>query len=63
MAVINIGGRMPDGVKVHEFWINEELFVCASGAALEVEGESKKVMGKLSSKQLKRTLKREGLKE
>ena len=47
MAVINIGGRMPDGVKVHEFWVNEEMFVCASGAALEVEGEPKKVMGKL----------------
>lgn len=47
MAVINIGGHMPDGVKVHEFWINEELFVCATGTALEVEDESKKVMGKL----------------
>jgi hypothetical protein len=47
MAVINIGGRMPDGVKVQEFWIPEELFVCASGAALQVEGERKKVMGKL----------------
>ena len=47
MAIINIGGRMPDGVKVHEFWVNEEQFVCASGAALEVEGESKKIMGKL----------------
>ena len=47
MAVINIGGRMPDGVKVHEFWVNEEQFVCASGTVLEVEGESKKLMGKL----------------
>jgi hypothetical protein len=47
MALINIGGRMPDGVKVHEFWIYEEQFICASGAALEVEGESKKIMGKL----------------
>ena len=47
MAVINIGGSMPDGVKVHEFWIDENLFVCASGAALEIEGESIKLMGKL----------------
>ena len=47
MALINIGGRMPDGVKVYEFWVNQEDFVCASGAAMEVEGESKKIMGKL----------------
>ncbi len=47
MAAINIGGRMPDGVKVHDFWISEEQFVYASGAALEVEGESKNLMGKL----------------
>jgi len=47
MGLINIGGTMPDGVKVHEFWVNREDFVCASGTALEVEGESKKIMGKL----------------
>lgn len=47
MTMINVGGRMPDGVKVHEFWVNEEDFVYASGAALKVEGESKKLMGKL----------------
>ena len=47
MSVINIGGRMPDGVKVHEFWIEENEFVCASGTALKVEGESKTLMGKL----------------
>lgn len=47
MALINIGGRMPDGVKVHEFWVEEDKFICASGAALQVEGQSKKIMGKL----------------
>jgi hypothetical protein len=47
MAVINIGGRMPDGVKVHEFWVDEAKFLYASGSALEVEGEPKKIMGKL----------------
>jgi hypothetical protein len=47
MALINIGGTMPDGVKVHEFWVNQEDFLCASGTAMEVEGESKKIMGKL----------------
>lgn len=47
MADINIGGRMPDGVKVHDFWVKKKRFVCASGAALEVEGKSTKLMGKL----------------
>ena len=42
MALINIGGRMPDGVKVQEFWVPPEDFVCASGAALKVAGQSKK---------------------
>ena len=47
MAMINIGGRMSDGVKVHSFWINKKQFVCASGVALKVEGKSKTLMGKL----------------
>lgn len=47
MALINIGGRMPDGVKVHEFWVEEHKFICASGAAMRAEGQSKKIMGKL----------------
>jgi hypothetical protein len=47
MALIDIGGRMPDGVKVHEFWVDESSFVCASGTALEMEGSPKKIMGKL----------------
>ena len=47
MAEINIGGRMPDGVKVHEFWVKKKRFVCAAGTAMEVEGVSKKLKGKL----------------
>lgn len=47
MSLINIGGRMPDGVKVQEFWVHPEDFVCASGATLQVEGQSEKIMGKL----------------
>ncbi len=47
MALINIGGRMPDGVKVHEFWVDEADFVCASGTVMEVSGEKNKLRGKL----------------
>ncbi len=47
MALINIGGRMPDGVKVHEFWVEEEDFILASGVALKTTGKTKKLMGKL----------------
>ena len=47
MDLINIGGRMPDGVKVQEFWIDESEFVCASGAALQIGGKGKRLMGKL----------------
>ena len=47
MALINIGGRMPDGVKVHEFWVEEENFILASGVALKTTGKSKRLMGKL----------------
>jgi hypothetical protein len=46
MGVINIGGRMPDGVKVHDFWVEESDVICASGVALQ-KGSKKKLMGKL----------------
>jgi len=38
---------MPDGVNVHECWVNEDLLLCATGTALEIDGKSKKLMGKL----------------
>lgn len=47
MGMLNIGGRMPDGVKVHEFWVDDTEFVCASGTALQMAGCRKKIMGKL----------------
>ncbi len=47
MALMNIGGRMPDGAGVREFWVDESDFICASGSALQVEGSKTKLKGKL----------------
>ena len=47
MSLINVGGRMPDGVKVHDFWVDDYEFICASGTALQIHGQRKKLMGKL----------------
>ncbi|MFQ5804363.1 MAG: hypothetical protein ACE5JQ_15850 [Candidatus Methylomirabilales bacterium] len=46
MALIDIGGQMPDGSWAQEFLIEESDFVCASGATLS-QSPVKPLLGKL----------------
>ena len=46
MALVNLGGRMPDGTMARELLVEESEFVCASGTAL-AGSLFKQILGKL----------------
>ena len=41
-----MGGRMPDGSKAQDFWVESSDFICASGASLS-QGLFTNILGKL----------------
>ena len=46
MSRINMGGRMPDGAKVYDLWVEASDFICAAGASL-AQGPFTNILGKL----------------
>lgn len=46
MSRINMGGRMPDGSKAQDFWVESSDFICASGSSLS-QGLFTNILGKL----------------